>query len=59
MKCTLDLSDEQAWALAQYLKRIGYADYRAKAENEAQAWRMIEAGDAVRVALADVGINPR
>lgn len=59
MKLTLDLTGEQAWALAQYLKRIGYADYREKSASDEEAWKMFEAGEAVRAALADAGCAPR
>jgi hypothetical protein len=50
---------EQAWALAQLLKRIGWADCRALAEDEAQTRLMIEAIERVRCALAHAGVAPR
>jgi len=59
MKLTIELPDEHAWALAQYLKRIGYADYREKAVSDEEAWAMFEAGEALRAALADEGCAPR
>lgn len=33
---TLELDPEQAWALAQLVKRIGWAECRSLAEDEAQ-----------------------
>jgi hypothetical protein len=59
MEFIIELPEEQAWALAQYLKRIGYADYREKAVSEAEAWEMQQAGEALRAALAEQGIAPR
>lgn len=59
MEFTLELTDEQAWALAQYLKRIGYADYREKSASDDEAWEMRAAGEALRAALAEQGMAPR
>ena len=59
MQFTIELTDEQAWALAQYLKRIGYTSYRAHAASDTEAWQMSNAVDALRIALADAGVNPR
>jgi len=54
-----ELPAEQAWALAQLLKRIGFSDCRALAEDEAQAYRMLYAAERVRRALAEAGCAPR
>jgi hypothetical protein len=59
MEFIVELPEEQAWALALYLKRIGYAEYREKAAGEAEAWEMLAAGEALRAALAERGIGPR
>lgn len=59
MQFTIELTEDQAWALAQYLKRIGYTNYRAHAASDTEAWRMHDAGDALRIALAAAGVNPR
>ena len=59
MQFTIELNEDQAWALAQYLKRIGYSEYRVQAANEVEAWQMFTAGEALRVALAASGVNPR
>ena len=59
MQFTIELTEDQAWAFAHYLKRIGYSDYRARAASDAEAWRMHDAGDALRIALAEAGVNPR
>ncbi len=55
----IDLPQDQAWALAQLLKRIGYSDCRALAEDDQQAYQMIQAAEQVRRALADAGVAPR
>lgn len=49
----------EAWAFAQFLKRVGFGDYRQLAANEQEAHEMVAAGECVRSALADVGIAPR
>jgi len=55
----VELSAEQAWALAQLLKRIGWSDCRSLAEDEQQTRLMIAAADRVRAALAEAGYAPR
>jgi hypothetical protein len=56
---TLILTDDQAWALAQFLKRVGLDDWRRLAESELDAYVMRSAGEAVRAELARVGYAPR
>ena len=56
---SLTLSEQQAWALAECLKRMSYSDYRAHAVDEAEAQQMRDATEALRRALVDAGINPR
>ena len=56
---TVELDAEQAWALAQLVKRIGWADCRSLAEDQAQTRLMIEATERVRAALAAMGYAPR
>jgi hypothetical protein len=53
------LTDDEAWQFAQFLKRVCYSDYRAHATSEAEAYRMVEAGERIREALADAGYAPR
>lgn len=59
IKIELELTDDEAAALAQFLKRSGFTDYKAKAESEADAYLMRDAGDKVREALAGAGYAPR
>lgn len=53
------LTDAQAWNLAQFLKRVGFSEFRANAQDENEAYAMRDAADIVRRALADVGYAPR
>lgn len=53
------LTKEQAWDLAQWLKRTSWTDYRSNARNDDEATRMIDAADQVRTALAEAGFAPR
>ena len=55
----IELPDSQAWAYAQYLKRVGLDDYRQRAVDADEAWDMQSAGEIVRRALAEKGIAPR
>ena len=53
------LTDVEAWEFAQFLKRVCYSDYRQHATSQAEAYRMVEAGERIREALADAGYAPR
>ena len=53
------LTDAQAWEFAQYLKRVCFSDYRLYATSETEAYRMREAGEIIRLALAEEGYAPR
>jgi hypothetical protein len=55
----VELSAEQAWALAQLVKRMGFTDCRSLAQDEHQAYLMLQAVERVRRALAELGCSPR
>jgi hypothetical protein len=55
----VELPDELAWALAQFVKRLGYSDCRQLAVSDDEAWQMIHATEVVRAALASQGYAPR
>jgi hypothetical protein len=59
MNVQIELNTDQAWALAQFLKRVGYSDYRSLAADADEAYEMVDAGEQVRKALAESGIAPR
>jgi hypothetical protein len=56
---TVILSSEQAWAYAQFLKRVGVSDYARLARDVDEAYEMLDAGEAIREALRQAGYEPR
>ena len=56
---TVILSTTQAWAYAQFLKRVGLSDYAALATNLDDAYEMQAAGEAIREELRRAGYAPR
>jgi hypothetical protein len=56
---TATVTDSQAQALAQFLKRRGFSEMRQKAVDDEEAYLMVDACEKVRDALAGVGYNPR
>ncbi len=56
---TVILSPAQAWAYAEFLKRVGIEDYKALAANSQEAYLMRDAGQAIREELAHAGYAPR
>ena len=55
----VQLSDEQAWALAEFLKRMAFNQWRALAADDQEAQQMQDAGQHLRQALAEQGFAPR
>lgn len=56
---TVELTPSHAQALAQFVKRIGWAEMRVNAANDPEAFRIREAIDQIGRELADVGYGPR
>jgi hypothetical protein len=56
---TVTLSDEQARAFAQFLKRACFSDYKDRATSQAEAYTMVGAGERIREALREQGYAPR
>jgi len=56
---TVTLSETQAEAFAQFLKRVGLSDFAALAVNQVEAYRMLSAGEVIRQELAHAGYAPR
>lgn len=58
---TVELTKREAHEYAQFLKRVGHSDYKALCEpwNEDGPYRMIDAGEKIRAALAGQGYTPR
>lgn len=55
----LELTSDEAEALAQLLKRITYTTYRQHAVSDDEAYLMKDAGHAVSKALREAGFYPR
>ena len=55
----LALSPHRALALAQFCKRISWAEVRQNAVDDAEAGVMMQTLVAVQMALAKVGVEPR
>ena len=55
----IELSNEDAWAFAQFLKRVALDDYRRLAVDGEEAYAMQAAGEALGRALAAQGHAPR
>jgi len=55
----VELTDAQAWALAQMVKRLGWLDLRPVAVDAAEIRIMLTALERVRQALENVGYAPR
>ncbi|MEY4755743.1 MAG: hypothetical protein RJA34_641 [Pseudomonadota bacterium] len=56
---SVELDDEQAFALAQFVKRVGFAEMRNNAADDQEAYLIRDAIDRVRIALSNVGFAPR
>lgn len=61
VRLTVELTDAEAWEFAQFLKRVGHDDYQALCEsyNKEGPYRMLDAGEKIREALATRGYAPR
>ena len=56
---TLELDSGNAWALAQFAKRVGWAEIRQNAVDDTEAYDMRDAIVALQRALAEAGVSPR
>lgn len=56
---TVELTPEKAEALAQFVKRVGFAEFRQNAVDDVEAYTMRDAVDQVRQALQESGYAPR
>lgn len=53
------MTKEEALAFAQFLKRVGFSDYRGCSASITEAYLMVAAGEKIRAAFAEIGIEPR
>lgn len=56
---TLTVDEELADALAQFVKRVGFAEMRCNAVDDAEAYLIRDVIDRVRMGLANAGFSPR
>ncbi|HML83119.1 MAG TPA: hypothetical protein PKE37_15280 [Thiomonas arsenitoxydans] len=56
---SVELTDSQALALAQFVKRVGWHEFLACAVDEDEAYAIRSAVDRVQRALAEQGYSPR
>lgn len=59
VRLVAELTDQEAEDFAQFLKRVGFSDYRNNAIDQDEAYRMLAAGEKIRSALAEAGYAPR
>ncbi len=55
----IELSHDQAWALAEFVKRLGWDAMRACAVDDDEADQIKAAIEQVRTGLAGCGYSPR
>jgi hypothetical protein len=56
---TVELTERQAMALAQFVKRVGWTEFRGNAIDNDEAYLIREAVDAVQRELRVQGYSPR
>ena len=56
---SVSLTEVDALALAQFMKRVGWSDWRRNASDDVEAAQMREACAQVQAGLAQVGFAPR
>jgi hypothetical protein len=54
-----ELSEAEAWALAQFVKRLGWTEMRGNAVDDNEAYEIRSALDKLQQALAGAGLAPR
>jgi hypothetical protein len=59
LEIRVELTDAQAWDLAQFFQRVGFADYRNNASSDDEACAIRNTGEQVRRALGECGYVPR
>ena len=56
---TFSLTDKEAEAFAEFLKRVSFGDYRNNATSDDEAYSMQSAGGEIREVLTKKGFEPR
>jgi len=55
----VDLTEEQALALSQFVKRVGWQEFRANAVDDREAYLISDAVAVLQRALSEAGFSPR
>lgn len=55
----VQLTEDEALALAQFVKRVGWSEWRANAIDDAETRLMREAFDRLQAGLKEAGFAPR
>jgi hypothetical protein len=56
---SVTLYEQDAWDLAQFLKRTEFADFRSNAVVDEEAYRMMVVAEKLKSNLAAIGYSPR
>ena len=59
IKIDIELTEPAAMALAQFIKRVGFTDFKENAVDDPEAYLMRDGVSEVQTALARHGFNPR
>ena len=59
MIINVELTDDQAHALSQFVKRVGWAEWRQNAASDEEAYLMRDAFDQLARGLAEQDYTPR
>jgi cytochrome c len=59
MKLEIELTEQEAWDLAQFLKRVTLQDFIDHSANQDEAYRMLDVSEKIRLELDNSGFNPR
>jgi hypothetical protein len=59
VRFTVELTEDQALAYAQFLKRVGFSDYMGNAVDQDEAYLRVSAGERLLAVFASVGFSPR
>jgi len=59
IEVSLSLTSDQALALAQFVKRVGWSEFRQNAVDDDEAYVIRDAVDQVIKALREAGYAPR
>ena len=58
LELRIEITDKQAWDLALFLTRMGFADYRNHATSDDEAYALRNAAEPICRALAEYGYAP-